>query len=202
MRGESSTVVVLVGDVAEGLLAGLSRSVNVAVARAPAAEAGQAGETAAARSGWEAGALALREAARRQSTYVIVPDDPLADVAAEWRAMWDGLAGPAGFEARAAEVLAAWRDKRFELPDYYLVVPGAQPDGTGADMYLGPLRAVRPRRVAVTGMAGDAGVQQARLLDTLGSLQHGPWWPPLDELLDSARQFNAAGLAESQPALS
>ena len=202
MRRESSTVVVLVGDVADGLLAGLSRSVNVAVARAPAAEAGQAGETAAARSGWEAGALALREAARRQSTYVIVPDDPLADVAAEWRAMWDGLAGPTGFEASAAEVLAAWRDKRFELPDYYLVVPGAQPDGTGADMYLGPLRAVRPRRVAVTGMAGDAAVQQARLLDTLGSLQHGPWWPPLDELLDSARQFNAAGLAESQPALS
>jgi hypothetical protein len=69
-------------------------------------------------------------------------------------------------------------------------------------MYLGPLRAVRPRRVAVTGMAGDAAVQQARLLDALGSLQHGPWWPPLDELLDSARQFNAAGLAESQPALS
>ena len=202
MRGESSTVVVLVGDVAEGLLAGLSRSVNVAVARAPAAEAGQAAETAAARSGWEAGALALREAARRQSTYVIVPDDPLADVAAEWRAMWDGLAGPAGFEARAAEVLAAWQDKRFELPDYYLVVPGAQPDGTGADMYLGPLRAVRPRRVAVAGMAGDAALRQARLLDTLGSLQHGPWWPPLDELLDSARQFNAAGLAESQPALS
>ena len=202
MRRESSTVIVLVGDVAEGLLAGLSRSVNVAVARAPAAEAGQTGEPAAARPGWEAGALALREAARRQSTYVIVPDDPLADVAAEWHAMWDGLAGPAGFEARAAEVLAAWRDKRFELPDYYLVVPGAQPDGTGADMYLGPLRAVRPRRVAVTGMAGDAGVQQARLLDTLGSLQHGPWWPPLDELLDSARQFNAAGLAESQPALS
>ena len=96
MRGESSTVVVLVGDVAEGLLAGLSRSVNVAVARAPAAEAGQTGEPAAARPGWEAGALALREAARRQSTYVIVPDDPLADVAAEWRAMWDGLAGPAG----------------------------------------------------------------------------------------------------------
>lgn len=202
MRRESSTVVVLVGGVADGLLAGLSRSVNVAVARAPAAEAGQTGETAAARPGWEAGALALREAARRQSTYVIVADDPLADVAAEWRAMWDGLAGPAGFEARAAEVLAAWRDKRFELPDYYLVVPGAEPDGTGADMYLGPLRAVRPRRVAVAGMAGDAAVQQARLLDTLGSLQHGPWWPPLDELLDSARRFNAAGLAESQPALS
>ena len=218
MRRESSTVVVLVGEVTEGLLAGLSRSVNVAVARAPADGAAQtagretarpetadreaAGREAVARSSWETGALALREAARRQSTYVIVPDDPLADVAVEWRAMWDGLAGPAAFEASAAEVLAAWRDKRFELPDYYLVVAGAQAGGTGANMYLGPLRAVRPRRVAVAGMGGDSALQQARLLEALGSLQHGPWWPPLDELLGAARRFNAAGLAESQPALS
>jgi len=216
MRRESSTVVVLVGEVTEGVLAGLSRSVNVAVARAPADGAAQtagretarpetadreaAGREAVARSSWETGALALREAARRQSTYVIVPDDPLADVAVEWRAMWDGLAGPAAFETSAAEVLAAWRDKRFELPDYYLVVPGAQAGGTGANMYLGPLRAVRPRRVAVAGMAGDSALQQARLLEALGSLQHGPWWPPLDELLGAARRFNAAGLAETQPA--
>jgi hypothetical protein len=212
MRRESSTVVVLVGDVTEGLLAGLSRSANVAIARAPADGTAQAPgravagrETArrepeAARPSWETGALALREAARRQSTYVIVLNDPLADIAAEWRAMWDGLAGPAAFEARAAEVLAAWRDKRFELPDYYLVVSGAQPGGTGANMYLGPLRAVRPRRVAVAGMAGDSALQQARLLEALGSLQHGPWWPPLDELLGAARRFNAAGLAETQPA--
>jgi len=199
MRRESSTVVVLVGDVAEGLLAGLSRSVNVAVARAPAAEAGQAGETAAARSGWEAGALALREAARRRSMYVIVPDDPLADVAAGWRAMWEGPGGAAGFEERAADVLAAWRDKRFELPDYYLVVAPAQPDAAGPDLYLGPLRAVRPRRVAVAGVAGRPG-QASVLLDTLKSLAHGPWWPPLDELLDAARHFYAGGLAETQQA--
>ena len=211
MRRESSTVVVLVGEATEGLLAGLSRSVNVAVARAPTDGAPASGravvspetadrEPTAARPSWETGALALREAARRQSTYVIVPDDPLADVAVEWRAMWDGLAGPAAFEASAAEVLAAWRVKRFELPDYYLVVPGAQAGGTGANMYLGPLRAVRPRRVAVAGMAGDSALQQARLLEALGSLQHGPWWPPLDELLGAARRFNAAGLAETQPA--
>jgi hypothetical protein len=131
---------------------------------------------------------------------VIVPDDPLADVATEWRAMWDGLGGPAGFEERAAEVLAVWRDKRFELPDYYLVVPGAQPAGTGADLYLGPLRAMRPRRVAVAGIAASSAAQEARLLEALGSLQHGPWWPPLDELLDSIRRFYAGGLAESQPA--
>jgi hypothetical protein len=200
MRRESSTVVVLVGDVSDELLAGLGRSANVSVARAPAARAGQpaAEEPAAVRPAWEAGALALREAARRRATYVIVPDDPLADVAAEWRAMWDvpgGSPGAAGFEERAAGALAAWRDKRFELPDYYLVVAPAQPGGTGPDLYLGPLRAARPRRVAVAGVADGPAAQAASLLDVLGSLEYGPWWPPLDELLDTARRFYAGGLA-------
>lgn len=204
MRRESSTVVVLVGEVSDGLLAGLGRSPNVSVARAPAARAGQpaAEESTAARPGWEEGALAMREAARRRSTYVIVPHDPLADVAAAWRAMWDvpgGSRGAAGFEERAADALAAWRDKRFELPDYYLVMAAAQPGGTGPDLYLGPLRAARPRRVAVAGIADSPG-QTARLLDTLRSLEHGPWWPPLDELIDVARRFYAGGLAETQPA--
>ena len=201
MRRESSTVVVLVGEVGGGLLGGLGRSPNVSVARAPTAGGGQPGEPAA-RAGWEAGALAMREAARRRSTYVIVPDDPLAEVAAAWRGMWDVAGGPgaaAGFEERSAEALAAWRDRRFELPDYYLVMAGPQPEGTGPDLYLGPLRAARPRRVAVAGIADSPG-QAASLLDTLRSLEHGPWWPPLDELIDAARRFYAGGLAETQPA--
>jgi hypothetical protein len=202
MRRESSTVVVLVGQAGEGLLDGLGHSPNVSVARAPTPAAGRPDERAAARPGWEAGALAMREAARQRSTYVIVPDDPLAEMAAAWRAMWDVAAGPggaAGFEERAAEALAAWRDKRFELPDYYLVMAAAEPDGTGPDLYLGPLRAARPRRVAVAGIAGHPG-QAASLLDTLRSLEHGPWWPPLDELIGAARHFYAGGLAETQAA--
>jgi len=215
MRRESSTVVVLVGESDEGILAGLARSPNVSVARAPAAEAPGAGQPAAARPGWEAGALALRDAARHRSTYVIVPDDPLADVAARWRAMWDVPARPegaAGFEVGAAEALAAWRDKRFELPDYYLVMVPAQPDGAAADLYLGPLRAVRPRRVAVASLAGTqaqaaqtvaaqivpAQIVAAQIVVALRSLQHGPWWPPLDELLDAARRFYPGALAETQ----
>jgi hypothetical protein len=40
----------------------------------------------------------------------------------------------------------------------------------------------------------------ASLLDTLRSLEHGPWWPPLDELFDAARSFDAGGLAEMRQA--
>jgi hypothetical protein len=202
MRRESSTVVALVGEVDDGLLAELAQSPNVSVVRAPAAGADAAAtdDAAMARPGWEPGALAMREAVRRRSTYVIAAGDPLAEVAAEWHAMWDvpgGTRGAAGFEARAADALAGWRDKQFELPDYYLVVAPFIPGGTGPDMYLGPLRAVRPRRVAVAGIA-DGPARAARLLDTLRSLEHGPWWPPLDELLDAVRRFYAGGLAETQ----
>jgi hypothetical protein len=52
----------------------------------------------------------MRGAAARQSSYVIVPEDPLAAAAAAWRATWDvaGGAGPAAsFEERAAKALAA-----------------------------------------------------------------------------------------------
>lgn len=192
-------MVVLVGEVGEGLLAELGRSGNVSVARAP--EAGQQ-DGAQPRPAWQVGALAMREAAGRQSAYVIVPDDPLADVAAAWRAMWDVASGPGGaaaFEEHAAQALAAWRDKRFELPDYYLVVAAAQADGMSQDMHLGPLRAGRPRRVVVAG-AGDGPGQAGRVRDALRSLEHGPWWPPLGELIDAARRFYAGGLAETQAA--
>jgi hypothetical protein len=202
MRRESSTVVALVGDVSGDLLAGLARSPNVSVARPPADGPGEqpAAATAAVRPGWEAGALAMQEAARRRAMYVIVPADPLAGVAASWQQMWDpagGSPGAAGFEASAADALAAWRGKRFELPDYYLVVAPAQSAPPRPDLYLGPLRAVRPRRVAVAGIA-DSPAQTASLLDALRSLAHGPWWPPLAELVGAARSFYAGGLTETQ----
>jgi hypothetical protein len=204
MRRESSTVVVLVGDVDDRLLAGFARSSNVSVARAPTAgtDAAAAGAPATPQPAWEKGAAAMREAARRRSTYVIVPDDPLADVAAGWSAMWDLSAGPhpgAGFEARAADALAAWKDKRFELPDYYLVVAPAHTTEQNPDLYLGPLRSVRPRRVAVAGIADTPVAQAAWVMDALRSLEHGPWWPPLGELIDAARHFYAGALAEAQP---
>lgn len=134
-------MVVVVGEVGDGLLAGLGRFPHVSVARAPAAGAGQPVpvKPAAVLPSWEEGALAMQEAARRRSTYAVVRDDPLADLAVEWRAMWEvpgGSRGASGFEERAA--------------------------------------------------------------DTLRSLEHGPWWPPLDEVIDAARRCYAGGLAETQ----
>jgi hypothetical protein len=221
MRRESSTVIALVGSVSGGLLAGLTESPNVAVVRPPAADqvsqpwqgwpptaASQQGAPSAAsetpRHGWEHGALAMHDAARRRATYVVVPADPLARVAAAWRAMWDVSSGPdaaAGFEVAAADTLLAWQANRFELPDYYLVI--APPEETGPDLYLGPMRAARPHRVAVAAAAArdtataDTPAGAISLLETLRSLPHGPWWPPLDQLLDAARHFYVGDLAES-----
>jgi hypothetical protein len=171
-----------------------------------------------------AAALALGQAARPASPYVLVPADPLAAVAAEWAAMWDLTAGPghaAAFEERTAEAVAAWRAGRFELPDYYVVLtpglaPGAGPGdpadqgggartdrepgpGDGTAMYLGPLRAARPRRVeaVLTAPDDEAAENAERVTQALRALRHGPWWPPLDELLDGARHFFAGRLGAS-----
>jgi len=111
---------------------------------------------------------------------VLVTADPLAGVAAQWRAMWDLSAGPGAataFEEQAAVALAGWRARQFELPDYYLAVTPAVPpppppaSHPAAPHVLGP-RASAPRAPA----------------------PHGPWWPPLDELLDTARHFYAGSL--------
>jgi hypothetical protein len=190
MRRESSTVVALVGAADEPLLAELARSPNISLVRPAGPEP----------DSLTAATAALAEAAHRSAPFVLVPADPLAGMAAQWQAMWDlsaGPQGPAGFEEQAAEVLSVWRAKRFELPDYYLVLAAAQPDDTRPDMYLGPLRAARPRRIEVVVRAEGEQEQAARARQALRSLPHGPWWPPLDELIDTARHFFAGSLAGS-----
>ena len=205
MRRNPATVVVLAGHAAEGLLDAVGRSMNVSLVRpeAPGPGNGAADEL-------EAAAGALRRAAGISSPYVLVAADPLAAVAAEWQAMWEVPAGPRGgeaFELRAAQTLAAWRASRFELPDYYLVLAPADPrQATGPaqqqrpDFYLGPLRSVRPHRVAVVAAAEPA-EQAAEVLAALGSLRHGRWWPSLDDVIDAARRFYPGALDESGSAL-
>ena len=219
MRRNPSTVVVLVGEVPDALLVAVGRSLNISVIR-PAEAAGDRLEQAAE---------ALSRASRTGSPYVLVPADPLAAVAGQWRAMWDvsrQAPGSGDFEVQAGLALAAWRAGRFELPDYYLVIaaapagqqargeqglgeqgPGEQGPGEqglyeqAPDLYLGPLRSARPHRVALVA-APDGPERAARVLQTLGSLRPGPWWPPLDELLEISRRFYPGSLAEGNAALS
>jgi len=150
----------------------------------------------------QAAADALRRAGRATSPYALVPADPLAAVAESWQAMWDVSRpeGPAGFELEAARAVAAWRSRLFELPDYYLVL-APEPAAAGdprPDFHLGPLRSARPHRVAFVPAAQPA--QQATgVLRALGSLRHGPWWPGLDEVIETARAFYPDALAETGP---
>jgi hypothetical protein len=200
MRRDASTVVVLAGDTGEDLLAALGRAPNVSLVRSP----DQNGDPLLA------AVAALREASRRSSSYALVAEDPLAGVAAAWGAMWDVSHGPGGateFERQAAEAVTAWRTGRFELPDYYLILARSGEDSQ-AGFHLGPLRAVRPHRIAVVTPAAGAGAERpsdgreryAAVLHELGSLRHGPWWPPLDELIGAAREFYPGGLAETETA--
>ncbi|MGH3168235.1 MAG: hypothetical protein ACRDN0_20425, partial [Trebonia sp.] len=139
----------MTGQASEGLLGAVGRSMNVSLVRPEEGE------------GLQPAAAALRRAAGISSPYVLVAADPLAAVAAEWEAMWEITAGAHGseaFELRAGEALAAWHTNQFELPDYYLILAPDPTLGLAGEaaageqrpsFYLGPLRAVRPHRVAV-----------------------------------------------------
>jgi hypothetical protein len=198
MRHNPSTVVVLVGSAPGEVLAALGRSMNVTLIRPE--DPADSGSDAI-----EAAAGALRRAGRATSPYALVPADPLAAVAASWQAMWDvsRQQGPDAFEQEAAKALIAWRAGRFELPDYYLVLATGTGAGDavdrGPDFHLGPLRSVRPHRVAFVAAAEPA-QQAAGVLHALGSLRHGPWWPGLDEVIETARGFYPDSLAEGNAA--
>lgn len=207
MRHNPSTVVVLTGQPGASLLTAVSRPANVTLVR-PEVPAGRpAGADGSTDEGIEAASAALRRAARISSPYVLVAADPLAAVAAQWQAMWELTQAPHGteaFELRAGEALAAWRANQFELPDYYLVLareqqPGGPPPGgqeQPPDFYLGPLRALRPHRVAVV-VASEPAEQAAGVVSALGSLRHGRWWPPLPDVIDAARRFYPGSLSAS-----
>lgn len=199
MRHNPSTVVVLAGLAPGEVLAAVGRSMNVTLIR-PEDPGNPGGDEV------EAAAGALRRAGRVTSPYALVTADPLAAVAASWEAMWDvsRQQGPAGFEREAARALAAWRAGLFELPDYYLVLTTGPDAGDAGDQgpgfHLGPLRSARPHRVAFAAAAQPA-QQAAGVLQALGSLRHGPWWPGLDEVIELARRFYPDSLAEGNAAL-
>jgi hypothetical protein len=192
--------VVLAGATGEQTLAAVGRSLNVVLVRPEQPQASEpGGELTAA-------AAALRRAAGISASYVLVAADPLGAAAAAWREMWTVSAQARGtdeFELRAAQALAAWRAREFELPDYYLVLADSPAAGRDAlqspDFYLGPLRAVRPSRVVVAA-GSEPGAQAAAVRGELAALPHGPWWPSLEDVFRTARGFYPGALTGSPAA--
>jgi hypothetical protein len=225
MRRNASTVVVLAGSAPGEVLAAVGQSMNVTLIRPEGSAEGPVdgfvdGFVDGDSGAMAAAAAALQRAGRTTSPYALVLADPLAAVAAGWQAMWDvsRQEGSAEFELAAAKALAAWRAGQFELPDYYLVLAADAGAGAGAgagsgggagsgvgdhgpDFYLGPLRSARPHRVAVVA-ATEPRAQAVAVLQALGSLRHGPWWPALDDVIEAARGFYPDSLAAPAAALS
>jgi hypothetical protein len=46
--------------------------------------------------------------------------------------------------------------------------------------------------------ATETAQQAAGVLAALGSLRHGPWWPGLDEVIETARTFTRAAAYSSR----
>lgn len=112
------------------------------------------------------------------TTYLLDDDDPLAAVADAWVRLFEE-SGPIGeLEVALADTVARWRAGSVELPDYYLVTGVDELTPTRRHWYFGVLHESAPRRVVPVDPSAHA------VLGALESLAPGPWWPPLDRLLD------------------
>src|SRR6266498_1526031 len=120
-----------------------------------------------------------RAAKGMHAPYLVHDADALGVVADAWVRRFDQQ-GPVGeLEVAVSETLARWRADTIDLPDYYLVLDSDSWDATRRHWYLGVLHRSAPSRVVPS--SGDPAEVEARL----AQLSSGPWWPPLDQLLDS-----------------
>ncbi len=179
-------MVAVVGEVRPGVVEAAGRARNVTLITP------EDGGTAAA-------LRALERTEGVVAPYALVPADPLQEVARQWHRTWSG-AGPDGFERAAAELLDTARG-RDPLPDYYIVLTSA-PNAAGDtpaphehDFHLGVLASLRPARVASVATGTSAASDAQRVLDLLPRLGQGPWWPPVADLIASARSFFPGRLA-------
>jgi hypothetical protein len=69
--------------------------------------------------------------------------------------------------------------------------------GIGSGGLIASTSAAISSEAAGSGL-GSSDDQVSRVIRSLRSLEAGPWWPPLDELLDAARRFYPGALAETQ----
>jgi hypothetical protein len=155
MRRLSSTVVVVAGQHAEQVVAGLDALHNVRAMRTgdrtPA-------EVTAALSG-------------ASTTYVVHDADPLADVRDAWVGFFDEAAPAGGLEVAIEATLGALTTERVLLPDYYIVLDPEGMPPTRRHWWLGVLAGAAPARVV------PAPASVVAVSEVLGHLAAGRWWP-------------------------
>lgn len=176
MRRLATTVVAVVGDGASSCVARLARAANVV-----RAGAGEGDPLERAVTAW-------RVAEQTHAPYCAHDADPLAAVADAWVRTFEEEAPRGELEVAVEETLRRWRAGSLELPDYYLVLtPDAMPE-TRRHWHLGLLHDAAPARVVLT--------REDDALAALATLRYGPWWPPLDRLLDGIERVapDRAGL--------
>jgi hypothetical protein len=155
MRRLSSTVIVVAGDGAADVIAGLDGLHNVrAILR-----------------GERPPAEVMDIAGRSAATYVVHDADPLAGVAASWTEFFDGRAVTGTLEVAIEAALGELRAGRLVLPDYYLVLDPDSMTETWRHWWLGVLAGAAPVRVIPARASATA------VATDLGRLAVGRWWP-------------------------
>ena len=125
---------------------------------------------------------AVTPALGTHTTYVVHDDDPLGAVADAWTRLFEE-SGPIGeLEVAVTTTVAQWRARSIELPDYYIVTGVDTLTATVRHWYFGVLHAAAPARVVPVDPSAGA------VLAALESLTPGPWWPPIDRLLDGVER--------------
>jgi hypothetical protein len=124
---------------------------------------------------------ASQEARRTTSPYLLHDADPLAAVARAWVSRFDESGDAGDLAIAVADVLARWRGRSIDMPDYYLLVDLERFTPTARHWYLGVLGVAAPVRVVPAPPS-------APLVDALPGLRPGPWWPDLDRLLTGIDQ--------------
>ncbi|MEV4166963.1 hypothetical protein [Nonomuraea dietziae] len=155
MRRVSSTVVVVTGERAAEVVTGLEGLHNVRT-----------------RTTGELLPEQVTEAVTRaRATYVVHDADPLAEVGRAWAGFFDGTEPVGGLEVAIEETLAALREERRVLPDYYVVLEPEELPATERHWWLGVLAGAAPVRVVPSPSSA------ASVAGTLGRLAAGRWWP-------------------------
>ena len=162
MRRLNSTLVVIAGEGADRVVAGLDGLHNV--------RAVVAGDRPVA---------AVTEIVTRASaTYVVYDSDPLAEVRDAWVGYFDEAAPVGGLEVAIETTIRTLRADAAVLPDYYIVLEPQDMPPTRRHWWLGVLAGAAPARIVPAPASADA------VRASLANLVAGHWWPePADTWL-------------------